>query len=137
MTGTLALGSSPAGLASLQELGPQRAVLGKGTQAAGLRMGPVGGLWLSRRDSDTGTLRGWGVHSEKPPTLCLGISAPQSQPCQAVLLSFCIPLQGLCTGSSTRPARLLTAAPTHPAFTPSHSTTQSCDCLPHHTMAWG
>ena len=97
MTGALALGSSPAGLASLQELGPQRAVLGKGTQAAGLRMGPVGGLWLSRGDSDTGTLRGWGFHSEKPPTLCLGISAPQSQPCQAVLLSFCIPLQGLCT----------------------------------------
>ena len=54
-------------------------------------MGPVGGLWLSRGDSDTGTLGEWGVHSEKPPHLLSGISAPQSQPCWAVLLSFCVP----------------------------------------------
>lgn len=94
------------------------------------RMGPVGGLWLSRGDSNTGTLGGWGVHSEKPPHFLSGISASQSQPCWAVLLSFCVPPQGLCTGSSTCPAGLLTAAPTHLAFTPGHSTTQSCDCLP-------
>lgn len=135
MTGALALGSSPAGLASLQGPGPQRDALGKGTQAVGLR--GWGLLWLCRGDSDTGTLVGWEVHTEEPPHLLSGISAPQSQPYRAVLLSFCVPPQGLCSGGSTRPAHLLTAAPTHLAFIPGHNTTQSCDCLPHHTMAWG
>lgn len=73
MMGALALGSNPAGLASLQGPGPQRAALGKGTQAVGLR--GWGLLWLCRGDSDTGTLVGRGVHTEEPPTFCL-----ESQP---------------------------------------------------------
>lgn len=131
MMGALALGSSPAGSSLTAGAGTLTGCVGEGhTGCRSQRMGPVGGLWLSRGDSDTGTLGELGVHSEKPPHLLSGISARQSQPCWAVLLSFCVPPQGLCAGSSARPAGLLTAAPTHLAFTPGHSTTQSCDCLP-------
>lgn len=99
MTGALALGWSRWPWPHCRAGTPTGCTGGKAHQAWSLR--GWGLLWLCRGDSDTGTLVGWEVHTEEPPHLLSGISAPQSQPYRAVLLSFCVPPQGLCSGGST------------------------------------
>ena len=98
MTGALALGPSP-GLTAEAGI-PTGCAEERHTGRRSQRMGPVGGLWLSWGDSDTGTLGGGGSTVRSPPP-----SLWESQPLSPS------PTRLSCCPSASHPRAFARAAP--------------------------